>query len=309
MGTNTFHLVIVDIDNDKFNFLIREKRAVRLGKGGINNGFITEEAMERALKTLDEFHAILLKNQVSHVHATATSAVRNAKNGKDLADQIFARTGIKVEIISGLAEAEFIYYGVSQALEIGKEPALIMDIGGGSIEFIIGNSESILWKQSFEIGGQRMMELFHENDPITSAEIKNIHDYLADQLDELFIHLNQHAPKTLIGSSGTFDTLSDIYCELGNVERTSGITEYPLEMKGYHELAALLLKKTRNERMQLPGMIELRVDMIVVAVVLISYVIKKASIEHLRVSAYALKEGVLLSHLKGKGELSPTNAK
>lgn len=137
MGTNTFHLLIADVNDTGFTPIHRERVAVRIGKGGISHGLITPDAQERALSTLLSFKALLEQFHVGQVYATATSAIRNAKNGKALADKIEEVTGIAIRIISGDEEAKFIYYGVKNALDLGKEASVIMDIGGGSVEFVI----------------------------------------------------------------------------------------------------------------------------------------------------------------------------
>ena len=154
MGTNTFHLIIVEVEKDDFKIVYREKTAVKIGEKGINHGMITDDAIDRALKTLSKFKEVIDEEEVEQVFATATSAIRNAKNGKGLVALIKEETGIETRIISGIQEAEYIYYGVNKAVEIGDKASLIMDIGGGSIEFIIGTSKEIIWRQSFEIGGQ-----------------------------------------------------------------------------------------------------------------------------------------------------------
>ncbi|MFT6867715.1 MAG: exopolyphosphatase/guanosine-5'-triphosphate,3'-diphosphate pyrophosphatase [Cyclobacteriaceae bacterium] len=298
MGTNTFHLMIVDVIDDVWKILYREKTAVRIGKDGINQGKITPEAEERALDTLIKFKEIIDAEHATKVFATATSAIRNAKNGEKIVTRILKETGIKVNVITGLQEAEHIYYGVKKALKIGVESALIMDIGGGSIEFIIGNENEIFWKQSFEIGGQRLVEKFHRHDPIPVSEIDELNGYLENQLVELFEAYDKFEPHTLIGSSGTFDTLSDIYL-LGKGEiRDEDQTEYPLTLEAFHSILKDLKTKNRVERLEIPGMISLRVDMIVVACLLIDFIIKKLNIKNIRISAYALKEGVLLSTIR-----------
>lgn len=297
MGTNTFHLMIVEVRKGDFHIVYREKTAVKIGEKGINRDMITKEAIDRALTALISFKEIIEREKVDQIYATATSAIRNASNGKELVKLIKAETGISTRIISGLQEAEYIYYGVKRALKIGDEPGLIMDIGGGSIEFIIGTSKKILWKQSFEIGGLRMVEKFHKHDPITANEIEAVKEYLRENLEELFEVYVRYKPKTLIGSSGTFDTLSDIYRLRNNIDRDPNQTELPLTMEAFSEIYQELLRKTKDERLAIPGMIPLRVDMIVVASALIDFVIDKLDIKNIRVSAYALKEGVLLSTL------------
>lgn len=297
MGTNTFHLIIVEVRKEGFHIFYREKTAVKIGEHGINYGLITNEAIERALAALANFKEVIEREKVDQVYATATSAIRNARNGQELVKLIKAETGIETKIISGLEEAEFIYYGVNRALDMGTKPTLIMDIGGGSIEFIIGTSQQILWKQSFEIGGLRMIEKFHKHDPIIEEEIAAVEDYLQENLEELFKAAEEFKPQTLIGSSGTFDTLSDIYSLRTDQERNPEQTELPLSLAAFSEIFEELKIKTRDERLAIPGMIPLRVDMIVVASVLIDLVIRRVGIQNIRVSAYALKEGVLLNTL------------
>ncbi|MEO9478017.1 MAG: Ppx/GppA phosphatase family protein [Cyclobacteriaceae bacterium] len=298
MGTNTFHLMIVDVMDGEWKIIYREKTAVRIGKDGINQGKITQEAEQRALDSLIKFKEVITAEKVNKVFATATSAIRNAKNGQDIVSRISAETGIEVNVISGLQEAEHIYYGVKKAMDIGSAPALVMDIGGGSIEFIIGNSSEIFWKQSFEIGGQRLVEKFHRHDPIQSNEVDELKVYLETELQELFDAYESFKPETLIGSSGTFDTLSDIFLLSSGTSRPENLTEYPLSIGAFHEILEDLRAKNRAQRLEIPGMIPLRVDMIVVACVLIDFIIEKLQIKNIRVSAYALKEGVLLSTIR-----------
>lgn len=297
MGTNTFHLIIVEVEKDDFKIIYREKTAVKIGEKGINHGMITDDAIDRALKTLTKFKEVIEEEQVEQVFATATSAIRNAQNGKGLVALIKEETGIQTRIISGIQEAEYIYYGVNKALKIGDQPSLIMDIGGGSIEFVIGTTREILWRQSFEIGGQRMVEKFHKHDPMIQEDKVALIEYLESNLQELFDACSQFSPKTLIGSSGTFDTLSDIYSLKANVEREKDATEYPLTIDAFMEIYHEMIIKGREERLAIPGMIPLRVDMIVVACELVNYIIHKLELTNIRVSAYALKEGVLLNTL------------
>lgn len=297
MGTNTFHLIVVEVLESDFKIIFREKVAVKIGEKGINQNMITEEAKNRAIQCLHKFNALIKEKKVEKIFATATSAIRNAFNGRDLVEQIKKETGINTRIISGLQEAEYIYYGVKKALSIGSKPSLVMDIGGGSIEFIIGNGEAIFWKQSFEIGGQRMVEQFQKSDPISKEQIIELEAHLRINLKELFEAYEQFQPKVLIGSSGTFDTLSDIYSLKNDIEKDPDSTEYPLTMDAFYDIYQELLIKNRAERLAIPGMIPLRVDMIVVACALINFILCELAIDQIRVSAYALKEGVLLNTL------------
>lgn len=294
MGTNTFHLIIAKIIAGKYELILRERQPVKIGEKGINEGFITPEAHARAIRTMVDFRKMIDAEQVEFVRATATSALRNAKNGAEIAQSIIDAANIEPNIISGIEEAELIYNGVKEALDIGADPALIMDIGGGSIEFIIGNNDEILWKQSFEIGGQRLFEKFHQSDPISNEARLELKAYLQDSLTELIEKAEEFKPKVLIGSSGTFDTLSDIFLQTSGKTEPGTYTERPLSTEGYIKIHQDLIKKSREERLQIPGMIEMRVDMIVVASILVTFVMETLNINHIRVSSYALKEGLLL---------------
>ncbi len=295
LGTNTFHLLIAGRENDKTTILHREKRAVKIGVGGINQDFITDAGMQRAVECIRYFKDILNEWKVDVVQAVGTSALRNARNGNEVIQKIRAETGIKVKLISGDKEAEYIYYGVRSGLDIGIKESLIVDIGGGSVEFIIGNNKAIRWKQSFEIGAQRLLELYHKHDPINPIEVKQLTAHFEKSLEPLQRAMEKFAPLTLVGSSGTFDTLSEIYCFKNKIDYHHDNGETPLSIPDFFQIHDELLSKSRMQRMQIPGMIEMRVDMIVVGSCLVSYLIKKFALTDIRVSTYSLKEGVLAS--------------
>jgi exopolyphosphatase/guanosine-5'-triphosphate,3'-diphosphate pyrophosphatase len=295
LGTNTFHLLITKYDSSyDYQQVHRERRAVMIGKGGINEGIISESAQLRALEALTHFKEVIERYDVSHVVATATSAFRNAKNGKSLAERILKQTGIAIDIISGEREADYIYYGVRAAVPLAGT-SMIMDIGGGSVEFIICTSDDILWKESFEIGAQRLLDRFEIEDPISKENIQELLLYFHSKLETLTHAIHRYKPTTLIGASGTFDTLSDIYVIHENLGVAPNASELPLSYVFFSQTLQELSLKNREERLEIPGMAEMRVDMIVVACWLIQYVLDTYEIRNIRVSAFALKEGLLRS--------------
>lgn len=305
LGTNTFHLLVAAVTKDALKILHREKRSVKIGEEGISIGVISKAAEARALSTLMDFRKTMDTFQVTQSTAIATSAFRNAGNGPEFVKKIKDQTGISVSVINGDMEATFIYEGVKQALDIGPINALIMDIGGGSVEFIIGNQHRAPWMESFEIGAQRLIDHFHYHDPIYPQEIEKLEALLDERLVSLVTAMEQHNPRVLIGSSGTFDTLSEIYCLKHGIAREDR-PETPLTIAGYLQIHKEIISKTRAERMMIPGMIEMRVDMIVVASCLINYLLNRFSLEQIRVSSYALKEGVLQKAiLEARAQLNP----
>jgi len=301
MGTNTFHLLIVEMPTqpgDKPHILLRTKVGVRLGEGGISRGVIAPEPYARALHTLAGFKEEMELHEVEEVRATATSAMRVTKNGPELVRDIFEQTGIQVNVIPGEREAELICAGVRQAVDLGQEPQLIMDIGGGSVEFIIANQITIFWKQSFEIGAQRLLDKFFP-DPsgvFPAAEVAAEQQYLATVLTPLAEAVQRYRPVGLVGASGSFDSLADM--QLGRLRTESELppsTELALE--SFQSSYRQLLSGNHEQRLALPGILPMRADMLVVASVLIDYVLGITEITRLRTSAYALKEGVLAEML------------
>lgn len=299
MGTNTFHLLIAQREANGFNIVYRDRLAVKIGMNGINDGLITEAGIQRALLAMQSFKNIMNNHGVDDAYAFGTSAMRNAKNSSEVTRRIKELTGIEVNIILGDEEAYYIYMGVKAALGLGDDSALIVDIGGGSVEFIIANQDQVFWKQSFEIGAQRLLERFQKHDPILETEISQINAFFDESLKPLFTAMAEFKPQVLVGSSGTFDTLSDIFCIKHDIHKTAEEVETPLTLEGFYDIYKELITKNREERMKIPGMIEMRVDMIVVACCLVNYLFEKFTFNRIRVSTYSLKEGVLAHFSQG----------
>ena len=293
LGTNTFHLLIAEKGEAGYTIMYRDRLAVKIGMGGINHGLITESALHRALVAMQSFKNTIDQHRADTIYAFGTSAMRNAQNGREIAEKIKSVTGIEINIIPGEEEAHYIYLGVRAALGLGSDKNLIVDIGGGSVEFIIADHDQVFWKQSFEIGAQRLLERFQKHDPILAAETKELEQYFEQSLPSLFAALRKFNPVVLVGSSGTFDTLSDIFCIEHDIHKSAEEIETPLTIDGFYDIFRELILKNREQRMQVPGMIEMRVDMIVVACCLVKYLLEKHPFNRIRVSTYSLKEGVL----------------
>lgn len=308
MGTNTFHLLIVELytraHKPPFKVLYKEKVGVKIGaEGGINAGYISEAAMQRALQTLQHFAQVIAQWQISeeNVMALGTSAVRNAKNQAIFIETIKEETGISVTVISGDTEAAMIYEGVRLAVPLGEQPSLLIDIGGGSVEFILGNEKEMFWRQSFEIGGQRLMDLFMTSDPISAESIGELRAYLAKTLEPLQESIAIYKPTQLVGVSGSFDTLVEIYQHKQTILSES----YDVENEAFYQLPKTfvlnilqeIIKLNHTERLALRGMIPLRADMIVVAAILIEQVIQMSDFQEINISTYSLKEGLLSQYL------------
>ena len=301
-GTNTFHLLIVNTkDNGSFKILVRENIPVKLGEGGITKKIISEIPFQRGIVALKKFEEIISQKDVEKVFAYATAALRNAANGNEFLQKAKLQTGIDIRLISGDKEAELIYYGVRQAVKLSFDKVLIMDIGGGSVEFIIANNKEIFWRQSFEIGAAVLLEKFKPSDPITKEQIREIYLYLNNELQPLFHYLQNESqkPEVLIGSSGSFETFAELISHHFLAPAvTDNKTEYDIHWDEFRIIHQQLLHSTTKDRMNTKGMLEMRVDMIVVASVLVTFVLERTGITKIKLSTFALKEGMLFEMMK-----------
>lgn len=293
LGTNTFHLLIAEVSSGAINTLYKEKIAVKIGQNGISKGLIANDAIKRAVKTLKIFKTVIDQFHVTQVNGVATSAIRNAKNGQNLLAKIKEETGIRIQVVSGEKEASLIFEGVKATKQLPSGTQLVMDIGGGSVEFILGDSNGIKWCKSFEIGAQRLLDRYHQSDPIEAASINLMNDWLNEQLEDLLEAIKTHNPIGLIGCSGTFDTLKSIYINELKIETPKENQLYSLPISAYQAIHQELISKNKSQRLEIPGMVSMRVDMIVVASCLIHFVLNKLKIKEITACSYALKEGLL----------------
>ena len=293
-GTNTFNLLIAEQRKSGYKKVFKSKAVVKLGQGGIANNTIAPEAFQRGIDAICQHLEKIKEYDVSKTLAFATSAIRSTDNGQKFVEKIKTLYGLKIQIIDGNKEAELIYHGVKQAIDLGQSNKLIMDIGGGSTEFIIANKEEVFWKQSFQLGVSRLLENFQPSDPINQNNIKQIESHLDTTLAPLITALEKHPCNVLIGSSGSFETLAKMIAhQFYSIEILKGKKSYDFVIKDYHWTHNYLLKSNLKERLNTEGIISMRADMIVLSSLFIKYIISKLNIQEMKLSSYALKEGVL----------------
>ncbi|MEM1218945.1 MAG: phosphatase [Bacteroidota bacterium] len=286
LGTNTFHLLIVETTTQGFKELRRERRFIKLAENGIER--IGAAPYQRGLNALIEFRSILDQYPVQGIRAFGTAALRTAENGVAFIEHAREQAKIDVLLIPGKEEARLIHLGVGQAIPALEESILIMDIGGGSVEFIIADGQQVHWSQSFPIGVAVLFRAFHQADPITPAERTALRAFLENTLGPLKTALQTFPAQTLVGASGTFDVLEALL-------PTRSLTSHGAEMlvEHYFPFWKKVQGSTQAERLQMPGMPKDRADMIVVALELVAYIIELAQIERIWISQFAMKEGML----------------
>lgn len=287
LGTNTFHLLIAEQQGTTcFKELYRQRFFVKLAEEGIQT--IGEKSLKRALEALENFRKVLDEFKVKKVSAIGTAALRTASNGQQLINTIKDKFDIEVTLIDGKREANLIYKGVRMAVPFEEKNYLLMDIGGGSVEFIIVNKDKVLWANSFPIGVAVLHKKFHNHEPILPLELQRLETFIDQILTPLYQALQQYPTSILVGASGTFDVLEVILAK----DKTKA-NHALIDLKNFPPLFNLLISATKEERFAMQAIPDTRADMIVVAVVLIKFILQKADIKEIIVSNYALKEGVL----------------
>jgi len=292
LGTNTFHILIAEAQADhSFKDLHRQRFFVKLAEEGIET--IGKAPLDRGFKALTHFKNLIEELQVTKVKAIGTAALRTATNGPTFVQEVKDKLGFQIELISGHQEASFIHKGVTLAVPFQEQNYLLMDIGGGSVEFIIANKNQVHWAQSFPIGVGVLYKKFHKSNPISDQEIIATNTYIKDYLAPLRIALQKFPATTLVGASGTFDVLESLLAK-----KITSPTHAYVAVEDFSPLYERIIKTTETERYEMQTIPDNRADMIVVALILIDYILKNVAIDQIIVSKYAMKEGIMVDLLQ-----------
>jgi len=292
LGTNTFHILIIELlEGNTLRQIHKQRIYVKLAEDGI--GEIGTQAFQRGINALQVFKNILDAENVKNVRAFGTAALRTASNGAAFASEVKKKIGLEIEIISGKEEARLIHQGVMEAIPYQDERIVIMDIGGGSVEFIIADNNKVYWSESFPIGVAVLFKEFHHSDPITDMELDGIFTFLNRILQPFFEAMNKFQANVLVGASGTFDVLEIMMQQKEKLPKSTH-----LDLGTFYPLYEQLLKTTYDERIKMKNIPDTRADMIIVALVLIHIVLGKTKINDIIVSSYAMKEGILKEMMK-----------
>ena len=307
LGTNSLHMVVVRIEPSlpAFTIIAREKDTVRLGDRSPKTGELKPEVMERAIATLQRFQEIAKSLNAQTMIAVATSAVREAPNGREFLHQVEDELGLRVDLISGQEEARRIYLGVLSGMEFNNQPHMIIDIGGGSTELILGDSHEPRSLSSTKIGAVRLTAEYITTDPISNAEFQYLQAYVHGMLErpteELRAHLQPDECPQLVGTAGTIESLATIHAreKLGMVP--SPLTGYQLSLKDLRELVNRLRKLNYSERAAIPGMSDRRSEIILAGAVILQEAMTLLGAEVLTVCERSLREGVIVDWMLTHG--------
>jgi len=299
-GTNTFNLLIVESSGKNLHILHQQKIPVRLGKNGLNERMLHSEAIERAINALKEYSKIIQQSNPDKIFVSATSAVRTARNGHLVREACLEILGQPMHLISGPEEAKLIFRGVLMSGVLDDvDSALIVDIGGGSCEFILYYHKAPIFMESFEIGVSRLTDDFATHDKPEAVQLSKMNDWLDNQLNKLFNYSKEYLPQIIVGSSGTFDTFADMLEAEGKIIRKSAHwCSYKTD--DCRNLCQKLTNSSLEERLKMPGITSFRAEMLPASAMIMTLLTDYFRVNEIRTSEYAIKEGILFSLMHNK---------
>jgi exopolyphosphatase / guanosine-5'-triphosphate,3'-diphosphate pyrophosphatase len=307
VGTNSIHMVVVRIQPalPAFTIIAREKTTVRLGDRHRQNGNLTDGAMERAIDALKRCQEIAKSLNAEQTIAVATSAMREAPNGRDFLQRIEAELGLWINLISGPEEARRIYLGVLSGMELNSQPHIIIDIGGGSTELVLGDGHEPRSLSSTKIGAVRLTVEHITTDPISTIEFQSLQAYIRGMLErpveELKAALQPGESPRLVGTSGTIETLAIIHAREKTGSVPSPLNGYEFSLKDLRETVAHLRRLSVAGRTEIPGINDRRAEIILAGALILQEAMTLLGMESIVICERSLREGVIVDWMLTHG--------
>jgi len=301
VGTNSFHLVVGTVNNRGIlNIFFREKEMVRLGSSSGDMKYILPEAMERGVRTMSHFRELAQIKDAQFI-AVATSAVREALNKDEFLNKVKDATGIDIQVISGVEEARLIYIGALHALPILNRQALVVDIGGGSTETIIGKDGKNVYVNSAKLGAIRLTKAFNLDNTPTKDDIQKCRERIRGEWAPALKRIYETEFDTVVGTSGTIINIALMAVSANHViipDVINGITVTGQQIMKV--IDKIVSAKNLKERIALPGIDSTRADIILGGALILEYLIETLDIKKIILSSYALREGIVFDYIQKK---------
>jgi exopolyphosphatase/guanosine-5'-triphosphate,3'-diphosphate pyrophosphatase len=298
IGTNSLHMIVVRVRADfSFEIVDREKEMVRLGAGGLGGRALTAEAMHAALQVLSKFSRLAESHRVDEVVAVATSAVREAENGGKFLRAVTARTGIRPRVISGTEEARLIHVAAVYGVNVTGESAVVIDVGGGSVEITKGVGPNVDLGRSFKLGVIRLSERFVKSDPITPRDERRIVKHVSAEAGTCLDQIARDGFDRVIGTSGTILSLGAVVAAGQGQPADAPMRNRRVSAKQLHRLRKQLTPLTLERRLRVPGLDPRRADLAVAGVVLLDVILKRLGAKEITLCDLSLREGLILDYI------------
>ena len=301
IGTNSVHMIVVRVRPDfSFEVIDREKEMVRLGAGGLDGRRLTREAMAAALQALSKFERLARSHQVDEILAAATSATREAENGGDLLAAIESQTGIRPRIITGSEEARLIHLAAVYGVDTPK-PAVVIDIGGGSVEVTLGAGDQVRFARSFKLGVLRLSERFVTSDPLSKRDERKMVDHIGGLVDRYLAHIVAAGYDRVIGTSGTILSLGSVAAALDSGAAPEEVRNLRVSAKAIRKVRKLVVDQPIARRLEIPALDPRRADLVVAGAVLLDTLLRTLGARDITLCDLALREGLVLDFIQRNG--------
>ncbi|RHX85825.1 Ppx/GppA phosphatase family protein [Leptospira stimsonii] len=299
LGTNSFHMIIVRVRaNGTFEAVAREKESVRLGNRLQEGGGIDSESFKRGIDCLKRFK-VLAENAGAEIRAVATSALREASNQEEFLEAAYQEAGISIDVVSGYEEARLIYFGILQGIPVFDRKIMMIDIGGGSTEVLVGHRGNILFSKSFKLGAIRLTEKFFREETLSNSDIRKCRLHIEEMLLPFRKILRDLKPDLVVGSSGTIQAIAGmILASRGETEEIS-LNNFEFSTPEFKKIRNLILEAdTSKKRAKIPGLDIKRADIIVGGTLILEEIFDLANVQSLTVSEFALREGIVYDTIR-----------
>jgi exopolyphosphatase/guanosine-5'-triphosphate,3'-diphosphate pyrophosphatase len=297
IGTNSIHMIVVQVRPDlSFEVIDREKDMVRLGAGGLDGRSLTPTAMAAAMQTLSKFRRLAESHKVDEIVAAATSATREAENGGDFISEVDRQTGIRIRVISGTEEARLIHLAAGYGVDIGGTTAVVVDIGGGSVEVTLGTATHLTLGRSFKVGVIRLTERFVKSDPLSDGDERKLVKHLNREMGSYLSQIVARGFDRVIGTSGTILSLGAM-ASAEDGDRLDDLRNRRVSARDLHRLRKRIVESDLQERLALPAMDPRRADLSVAGSVLFDTILRRLGTREFVLCDLALREGLVLDYI------------
>lgn len=302
IGTNSIHMIIVKVTSrQNFEIILQEKEMVKLGEGVFKNKIIGQKAFDEGIETIKRYVQLADKYGVEDIITAATSATREAKNGREFLDCLILEVGLIPQLISGKEEARLIFLAVKHAIEINGDNALVLDIGGGSTEAVVGNKDSIFYKSSMKLGVLRLLDHIDTSGPLTKVQQEELKHHIKDKSYKILSKANGIGFNRIIGTSGTIRALGEACLLAQDKTIINSINAEVVDLKSLEILVQRLVKITPDERSKIPGIGANRTDAIHLGGMLLIECLRFANLDELTLCDASLREGLIMDYLDKRG--------
>jgi exopolyphosphatase / guanosine-5'-triphosphate,3'-diphosphate pyrophosphatase len=297
IGSNSIHMVIARVRRGGFDIVDRAKEMVGLGRSTLTHGRLSPAAIDTGFRTLETFLRLAAKHHADPILAVATSAVREARNGGEFALRVWDRLGLHIDVITGSEEAKLIFRAAARAVDLRRQRAVVVDVGGGSVEIIAGEGTQIRWIESFKLGVVRLTERFLRSDPPTAREAGALRAHVERVLAKVFRRVRRLRPTLVVGTSGTLLNLTAMAAALETGKPPARLHNRVLRLRGLQRVRELVLTRGSEERAKMRGLDRRRADLIPAGAILAETLLEGFGVHQLRACDWALREGMLLDFI------------